>query len=287
MLKSNVFDRNVPRGGCLTFQTITNTFRSHWHSHSEYEIVYIQSGKGVIQYGSTSFQYHAGQLLLLGPWVPHEFIEDSSNHHSISFLFTEHFLSIDLFQCQLSQQIKQMLKDSIFGLCFNLSEQHTFSQQIESINTQEGVEQAIRLFFILRALTEVSHQKLQTEFSIETEDTKFFKKYTQLQKILAYINQHLSKKLTLQEIADHFYISKSYLSQLFTDLIQTSFTHYLMNQRLYYACRLLATSEKSITEISDEVGFISQSSFNRSFLKAKNMSPREYRKRSIFLGIND
>lgn len=44
MIKSDVFDRDVPRSGCLAFQTITDSFRSHWHSHPDYEIVYIQKG---------------------------------------------------------------------------------------------------------------------------------------------------------------------------------------------------------------------------------------------------
>ena len=43
----------------------------------------------------------------------------------------------------------------------------------------------------------------------------------------------------------------------------------------------LATSDQSITDISEEVGFNTQSSFNRSFLKIKGISPREYRKKYI------
>lgn len=281
MLKSDVFDRNVPRGGCLSFQTITDSFRSQWHSHPEYEIAYIKNGKGVIQYGSTIFEYQEGSLLLLGPWVPHEFRENSSNHQSISFLFTESFLSIDLFECDTAQHIKQLLKNSIFGLYFTQPIDDHLNCSIQEINQKKGMEQAIDLYFLLKKLSQSEHQKLQELLPKGQESTKFYKKYTQLQKILAHINIHLSEKITLQDVAEDFYVSKSYLSQLFNEFIQTTFTDYLSHQRLYYACRLLATSNQPITEISEKVGFTSLSSFNRQFLKTKNMSPREFRKQQM------
>lgn len=281
IIKSDIFDRNVPKGGCLSFQTITDSFRSHWHSHSEYEIVYIQNGEGAIQYGSVLYEYKKNDLLLLGPWMPHEFKEKSSNHHSCSILFTDHFLSIDLFECGISALIKQLFKNSIFGLCFSIPENLYTSQKIQDLSQKKGIEQAIDLYFLLKQLTDLPSVQIQDLISKNNESTKFYKKYTQLQKILAYINLHLSEKLLIQDIADQFYISKSYLSQLFNEFIQTSFTDYLLNQRLYHACRLLATSDQSITDISEEVGFNTQSSFNRSFLKIKGISPREYRKKYI------
>lgn len=288
MMKSNVFDRAIPRGGCLAFQTITDSFRSHWHSHSEYEIVFIQKGEGIIQYGSILFEYKEGDLLVLGPWIPHEFKEKSSNHHSVSILFSENFLSIDLFTCDVSHNIKQLLQDSIFGMCFSMPNHPSVNQHINDLNHQQGIEQAVVLLFLLKQLSALPYQKIQNILPKNHEDTKFYKKYTQLQKILAYINQHLSEKLLLQDIANQFYVSKSYLSQLFSEFIHTTFTEYVLNQRLYHACRLLATSNQSITDISEEVGFITQSSFNRSFLKAKNISPREYRKRAhIFENIKN
>lgn len=280
MIKSDVFDRDVPRSGCLAFQTITDSFRSHWHSHPDYEIVYIQKGGGTIQYGSIFLEYQQGDLLLLGPWVPHEFRERHANHHSISFLFTEHFLSIDLFKCEIAEKIQQLFKDSIFGLKFSASNHEDVGAKIQSISQKIGIEQSIDLFFLLKKLTTLPSKKLQDLQPQKHDNTKFYKKYAQLQKILAYINLHLSEKILLQDLADQFFVSKSYLSQLFSEYIQTTFTDYLLNQRLYHACRLLATSNQSITEISEQVGFITQSSFNRSFLKMKLMSPREYRKKA-------
>ncbi len=283
LIRSDVFDRNVPKAGCLTFQTITSSFRSHWHSHQEFEIVYIQDGKGAIQYGNTLFEYEQGSLFLLGPWIPHEFRENSANHKSASILFTDHFLSIDLFECETSTQIKKIFKDSIFGLYFSIPKREQIDKSIQTIMNTRGIDKSIQLFFLLKQIKDHPHHKLQEILPKNQENTRFYKKYTQLQDILLYINNQLSNDVSLQSVANQFYVSKSYLSQLFNDFIQTTFNDYLLNQRLYYACRLLATSDKSITEISEQVGFGTQSSFNRNFLKRKGVSPREYRKRTSIL----
>lgn len=58
----------------------------------------------------------------------------------------------------------------------------------------------------------------------------------------------------------------------------TSPLDYVNNTRILKSCILLRSTEHSILDISEMVGFHSVSSFNRYFIKLMQMSPREYRK---------
>lgn len=282
-MKSNIFNRNIAEGGCHVFETITTSFRSQWHSHPEHELVFINKGEGCLKYGNTYCDYKAGTLFLLGPWIPHEFIEKSKDHHSFSCIFTANLLSLNSFRCNSSQRILRLMKDTLNGAVFELPtiDQRELSHKIFTIHENEGVLQAIQIFLLLEFLSGPTIGYLPlSNIEEQLSNAVFYKRYEVFQDILYYINSNISQKITLDDLTERFYISKSTLARLFSTILQTNLTYYIQQQRLFYACRLLATTDDSITSIGEQVGFTSISSFNRYFLRFKNMSPREYRNQS-------
>lgn len=274
-MRANIFNREVPIGGCILFETRTHSFKSQWHSHPEYELVYIQEGYGVLQYGSASIEYKPKDLFLFAPWMPHEFIEKSQKHHSISSIFHAEILSLTSFRCSMSIQIKKLLELSLSGIKFQQNE--NIDCFFEKILSKEGLEQAINLVIFINSLSaDVSSIFSITDIN-KPKDNLSLKKYTQLHNILKYIHDHIDHEITIDSLSKKFFISRSSLSRLFNDILQTGIIQYITQQRLFYACRLLSTTEIPITKISEKTGFKSISSFNRSFLKYKKISPRQYR----------
>ncbi|WP_434777423.1 AraC family transcriptional regulator [Neisseria sp. Ec49-e6-T10] len=275
MSQASVYKRTIPSSSCLAFQTITHDFRSTWHAHPEFEIVYIESGLGCLQYGEQQKQYSQGDILVLGPWVPHEFLEKSSNHQSISLLFNYDFITPGFFDCELTQEIKAFLHKASAGIIFREKMSHAESDIIKLILAKTGLEQAINLLFLLKKL---SIQKESDVLSDQPKDPFKHKKYAKLQDILYFINKNAHRKLLVEEVAENFYLSRSHFSRFFYEQTGKNFSQYLLSIRVERACHLLKHTEKSITQISQEVGFDSISSFNRGFLQQKSMSPRNYRK---------
>ena len=96
-----------------------------------------------------------------------------------------------------------------------------------------------------------------------------------LNKVLAYVEENLANKITLEETAKHFYVSVSTITQLFRQKMGTSFYHCVTQRRLISAKALIAEG-KALEEVSRAVGFADYSSFYRAFKKEYGITPRQY-----------
>ena len=100
----------------------------------------------------------------------------------------------------------------------------------------------------------------------------------QLNRILAYISNHIFKKITLKEVAEHTNLSPNYISALFVKEMNISFHDYIQKEKIYLSCNLLKFSDRPISVISSYMGFQTQSHFGVIFKKWMHMTPAEYRK---------
>lgn len=107
------------------------------------------------------------------------------------------------------------------------------------------------------------------------------KMLSNLEKTIAYVEQNYQRKLSLEEVALALNFAPSYFARFSSVLRTPPFWSYLNTYRINKAQWALINENKSITEISDEVGFGSVKTFNRLFKSTTGMSPSEYRK-SIF-----
>ncbi|MDD3921004.1 MAG: response regulator [Eubacteriales bacterium] len=98
-----------------------------------------------------------------------------------------------------------------------------------------------------------------------------------------YIEEHYSEKLTLQEIADHCYVSQWHLSKLLNKHTGKSFYDLLNLARIGAAKRLLADPSLKIGDICEMVGYADTGHFSRVFKKTEGMSANEYRNSHHFL----
>ncbi|MBB5180046.1 two-component system response regulator YesN [Planomicrobium koreense] len=99
-----------------------------------------------------------------------------------------------------------------------------------------------------------------------------------LDKILAYIEQHYTEPLRLSEIANHFHFNASYLSSYFSTHHKEGFSEYLNRVRIKKSMELLENSTVSISNISGMVGYSEHSYFCKVFKRITGMSPGSYRK---------
>lgn len=99
-----------------------------------------------------------------------------------------------------------------------------------------------------------------------------------LYKILLYVEQNYSTHCTLKAVAKHLKYDYAYISKLFTQQMNMTFTEYLNNYRISQACYLLKNSNQTIGEIATNCGYNNLRTFHRNFGKITNMSPSKYRK---------
>lgn len=98
-------------------------------------------------------------------------------------------------------------------------------------------------------------------------------------KAIEYIRQNYSKKITLEDVAGHVYLSPSYFSKIFKNEVDVSFSNYLNRLRVENSKRLLLNSDLSLSEVSEMLGFEDQSYFSKVFKKSTGVTPSKYRQR--------
>lgn len=91
-----------------------------------------------------------------------------------------------------------------------------------------------------------------------------------------YINEHISEKLTLNDIAAQFGITPNYLSQLFKKYNNVGFNEYVTATKINEAKKLMFSSNLKLYEISDLLGFESSFYFSKVFKKIEGISPKDY-----------
>ena len=101
--------------------------------------------------------------------------------------------------------------------------------------------------------------------------------------VLAYLQEHMAEKLTLDQVAAEFYISKYYLSHCFKAATGFSVGQYLINTRILEARRMLQDGGR-VAQVGEAVGFHSNEHFIRTFTKLTGISPKQYARQ--FSGVD-
>jgi len=89
--------------------------------------------------------------------------------------------------------------------------------------------------------------------------------------------KHYHEEITLSSVAGHFHISPSHLSELFKKHLGENFVHFLHELRVRHACRLLLSTDMTVSDIALEAGFGSYNTFSRVFRESQGVTPTEYR----------
>ncbi|MBE6577430.1 MAG: helix-turn-helix domain-containing protein [Ruminococcaceae bacterium] len=100
-----------------------------------------------------------------------------------------------------------------------------------------------------------------------------------LAQIVDYLREHYSQKITLDELADRFFINKFYLTRIFKEQFGLSINQYLLQYRITKAKQALRFSDDSVENIGYACGLGAPYYFSRVFKKVEGIPPGEFRKR--------
>lgn len=125
----------------------------------------------------------------------------------------------------------------------------------------------------------LGHLALSDEMNPTGINRPLKKRDKKIQQIEIYVSLHYNHDIPIDEIAFLVHMNRSSFCVFFKRMKGVSFTNYLNTYRMDIACRLLSTTDKSVSEIAYGVGFNNLSHFCRTFLKYKEVSPTKYRNR--------
>lgn len=147
--------------------------------------------------------------------------------------------------------------DEIFNLCYRYEREVDTFGNVEALNRWIGAILHKFISFVFD-FNDIKHQNV-------------------IFKTTAYIKEHLTDKLSLDQAAEQVYLSKSYFCRIIKDELGCTFTEYVNRLRIERSKTLLRGTGMPIAEIACAVGFDDQSYFTRIFKKQTGMAPGKYR----------
>lgn len=245
----------------------------NFHTHSGYQLILVLSGTAEFIIGSSRYVVDKPSVVVVGNLKPHKittlsekyerYVVNLSARQTVGAVKNEKLLSIFFNSADGCVIPAETIKDEL-SLLFEMLLSETENEDI-IVNSEAWI-----LRTILLRLYRISPDSFVGD-NPNTGET--------VRKIEKILHENLADDITLDSIARSLHMSKFYLSHCFSEQVGYSIVQYRLLIKTAAARELLASTEKSISEICDELGFCSMSNFSRHFKKETGFTPSEYRRR--------
>ncbi|GGI46649.1 hypothetical protein GCM10008018_18150 [Paenibacillus marchantiophytorum] len=230
---------------------------------------YFEEGAGTIRIRNQTYSPQPGQLFLLPANVSIELSTEKSNTFRKYFC---HFAltvgEVHLFQMfqvpHFVDVIDRTWLDERFRKLISLSESQSVSSPLQS----KSVLYEILTYFLDTALIQGVEENWRID-SVAADATN-------MHTVLTYIDEHLSDRIKIEDLAKQLHFHPKYFIQQFKASMGISPITYITKKRMEKAQEWLMIGDISITEIADQVG-MDLPYFSHSFRKLIGLSPTEYR----------
>jgi AraC-like DNA-binding protein len=274
----------VTQGGTsfLSFERADAEFPFNWHYHPEFELTLITDSCGQRLVGDGIADYEAGDLVLLGPNLPHSWRSGPvgparpSIHRAIVVQFRDNFLGDKFFSLTEMEPLTRLLKRSACGLAFGDTESgRDVARKLAGFPFLPPAQRVITLLSVLLDLAAESHPQLLSTNRVppicRVEDQQ------RIDAICAYLNNHFEKSIEFAKLSHQIHMDQGSLCRFFKRATGRTMTAYVNELRVGAAAQLLTETDRSVLDIGLQVGFGNYSNFNRQFKRIKGYTPRTMR----------
>lgn len=254
--------------------------RFFWHQHPEYEIVFVKKGNGKMHVGNYLGGYEEGELMFLGPNLPHTGLGYGvvGEHEEIIIQLREDFLGQGFLQIPEMEAIKQLFERSKRGITFHGKTRKKVAESLSIIVNEQGFDRLITLLQLFRVLA------LSEEYTVLNADgIKFDVRHQdeiRINTIYAYVETHFRESIDINSVASLSNLTVPSFCRYFKKMTRLTFTDFVNQYRINQACRML-TEDKSIADVCFESGFNNVSHFNKIFKELIGETPKSYREKAF------
>ncbi len=256
----------------------------HWHNHIE--LLYFVSGQADLYVGGENFTAKAKDMVLINACEVHKIVStgDAETRY-IVLQFDPEILHISKTVFELKyvfpfthnnsahQKIfpaKNLKDTSVPSIIQSMYDEYDAQNYGFELAVQTGICSV--MLWILRSWKNAGKQ-------LDTEALNREKDINRFTKLLDYVDLNFHEQVSLDTAAKMCNLSYCYFSRQFKKIMGKSFTEYLNFIRIRESEKLLAASEKDITETALTTGFSNSSYFIKQFKRYKGISPKKFKDR--------
>ena len=235
------------------------------HCHDKYEILFIISGEGRYLLEGSSFNIIPGSLIFIRPFEYHSLaLDPSKTYERFVINFSKSFLMDDV-----SEMLDDFLEtDNVGGRLYTSSAlTEVFLSLFSRFSLASTMEPARKKTFVKLLLSE-----LVLLLTVSKSECLINDEEELGARVIKYLNENISRDLTLDHLAKRFFVSKYYLCRAFKNHNGISVHGYINQKRVMYAKQLIASGE-SASAAAYRVGFGDYTSFYRAYLKLIGKAP--------------
>ena len=260
-----------------------NYFFKELHFHPELELVHIKKGSGTQFIGNHIQHFKAGDMILVGPDIPHlwkcdeqYFVENSKLKAEATVIhFLPAALGEDFFNLPENNILQKLFTKAKLGLSVHQKTKELIVQLLSQILNSSGTKKIIILLEILNTLAESKDIRSINKKDILLLQTE--KEPDRMNNILQYMLNNFQKNIDLNKIASIANLSPNAFCRYFKLRTNKTYSSFLIEIRITHACKLLTETTLSVSDVCYQSGFNNFSNFNRPFKKITTLTPLKYR----------
>lgn len=277
----------VPKGLQQSFsirRDVVLYFYNRWHYHPELELIHIEQGSGTQFVGDNIQNFQSGDLILLGPNLPHywrcdeKYFQGDTNLYAQATVlhFSENIFGDTFLTLPENKSIRELLDQARKGMKLNGAENQLVKDILQDLLDEKESNPLIALLRILQALSQnkelslLSSSDYPQEF--DSHDTD------RINQIYQYSLANFQQKISIEEIAEVANISPHSFCRYFKSRSRKTYSQFLLELRIGHACKLLREGKLSVAQICFESGFNNFANFNKYFKNLTGESPLRYQK---------
>ncbi len=266
----------------VRYDEVPHTYNK-FHFHKEYEILYNIENSGTRFVGDSIRRFGNGDLVLVGPYIPHYWHSDDRYFEGIEDLtakvvliqFQEDFTGDRFIDLPEMKDIRSLYSKASHGICFRGRDAKKIGGKIIQISEGHGWRRLLLMIEMLCMMSEAKDFELLSSKAY-TEVSKYANQ-EKMSDIFNFIVSNHHRDLKLEEVAGHANMNVSAFCRYFKKATSKTFSLALNEIRVGFACKRMVNSDKSISEIAFECGYNNVSYFNRIFKTVKRTTPQKYR----------
>lgn len=250
------------------------------HIHDCYELYYSISGGKQFLIDNRFYSIAPGDLFIINQYESHKLTQiDNQLHERIVLcIHPDYTKRLSTAETDLDSCFSNRHAGFQHKISLNKEQQKRFLYYINKITSAKGyahdiVEQAafMELMVMINTLSNAN--------AVESQESGF--KYNhQVDNILAFINLNIAQPVTVEQLAEHFFLSESYICRIFKQATGTTIGKYVTARRISIAKAALSEGV-GVNEAFERSGFGDYSSFFKAFTKAVGVSPKKYANLSV------
>jgi len=268
-------------------QDLVPHVNNRWHYHKEVELIHFKKGDGTQFIGDNIRRFKAGDVVLVGPNLPHYWRFDDSYFEENPKVtadvrvahFCEDFWGNGFLDLPENSAIKSVLEKAKMGLQITGKTRQKVAEILEELLDAQGSQ---RIILLIQALVTISGcRQLETLASVGFKHDNMEAENNRINNIYDYTIRNFKRPIQLEEIAAIANISPNSFCRYFKSRTRKTYSQFLIEIRVGHACRLLIESGLSIKQLCYESGFNNFTSFHKYFKMLTGKSPLIYQKEFI------